>query len=289
MKHRFTAGELSRLSGISKQTILFYDKKGILKPQFTDEKNGYRYYSADQLELLDSILMLKEMGLSLEEIRNFLEKRTGNDALFLMRKQLSDIHNKIQHLQLVEKRLSRKVLSLEDYYANREEVVFLQHAKAEILAVEKVHYPGSPSTTASQADKVSPDYQQDLLAQDIAVKKLLTKAKKDHYPYFYQQGAMVLLDLLKQRQYLRASFVFLPLEKNCSKADCLIKPPGLYAHYYFTGPYTKIGSGYQYLLSEIEKQGYQTSGYSYEYCILDSLTNSESEEYVTLIQLPVFK
>ena len=50
MEHRFTAGEIAKLSGLSKQTILFYDKKGILKPDYVDPDNGYRYYSADQLD-----------------------------------------------------------------------------------------------------------------------------------------------------------------------------------------------------------------------------------------------
>ena len=42
MEHRFTAGEIAKLSGLSKQTILFYDKKGILKPDYVDPDNGYR-------------------------------------------------------------------------------------------------------------------------------------------------------------------------------------------------------------------------------------------------------
>ena len=76
MEHRFTAGEIAKLSGLSKQTILFYDKKGILKPDYVDPDNGYRYYSADQLDFLDNISMLKEIGLSLDEIRTFMEQQT---------------------------------------------------------------------------------------------------------------------------------------------------------------------------------------------------------------------
>lgn len=81
MKHRFTAGEMAKLSGLSKQTILFYDKKGILKPEYVDPDNGYRYYSADQLDFLDNISMLKEIGLSLDEIRTFMEQRTRDLSL----------------------------------------------------------------------------------------------------------------------------------------------------------------------------------------------------------------
>lgn len=40
MQHRFTAGELAKLSGLSRQAILFYDKKGILKPDYVNPENG---------------------------------------------------------------------------------------------------------------------------------------------------------------------------------------------------------------------------------------------------------
>lgn len=88
MEHRFTAGEMAKLSGLSKQTILFYDKKGILKPDYVDPDNGYRYYSADQLDFLDNISMLKEIGLSLDEIRTFMEQRTRDYAVSSMEEQL---------------------------------------------------------------------------------------------------------------------------------------------------------------------------------------------------------
>ena len=62
MKLRFTTGELARLHGVSKQTLIFYDKAGVFCPREKDPHNGYRYYTEDQLELLDHILMLKDMN-----------------------------------------------------------------------------------------------------------------------------------------------------------------------------------------------------------------------------------
>ena len=88
MKLRFTTGELARLHGVSKQTLIFYDKAGVFCPREKDPHNGYRYYTEDQLELLDHILMLKDMGMSLQDIRAFLtlpdmggtETPAGNSA-----------------------------------------------------------------------------------------------------------------------------------------------------------------------------------------------------------------
>ena len=75
MDVRFTVGEMAALNGISKQTLIFYDKQGVLKPKYQDNKNRYRYYTADQLEQLDSILILRELGLPLREIKRHMDNR----------------------------------------------------------------------------------------------------------------------------------------------------------------------------------------------------------------------
>ena len=277
MQYHFTAGELAALAGLSKQTILFYDKKGILNPDYVNPKNGYRYYTADQLDLLDNISMLKEIGLSLEEIRSFMENRTKDYTLTLMEEQLLSIHMKIRHLKTIEKQLAWKAQTLRNFSAAEKEVSLIRHEKPEILAAEAVDFSKRGEGTDEE----------DLMAQNIAVKKLMTKAKREQFPYFYQQGAFIPLKELEKGRCLRASHVFLPLMKRCSKAFCLIKPPGLYAHYYFEGRYTESGKAYHTLFSELSEKGMTPVSGSYEYCILDSLTTSDCKRYVTAIEIQV--
>ena len=45
MKKYFTIGEMSKLHNISIETLRHYDRFGILKPEYINEKTGYRYYS----------------------------------------------------------------------------------------------------------------------------------------------------------------------------------------------------------------------------------------------------
>ena len=52
-KNLFTIGELADYQNISRQTLIFYDKTGLFKPACVDPKNGYRYYSAGQLDDLN--------------------------------------------------------------------------------------------------------------------------------------------------------------------------------------------------------------------------------------------
>lgn len=57
-KEYYTAGELAKLFGIPKQTMFYYDKMGLLTPEFV-AKNGYRYYAMPQYLTLEIILFLR--------------------------------------------------------------------------------------------------------------------------------------------------------------------------------------------------------------------------------------
>ena len=63
----FRIGEFSRIAQVSGRLLRYYDEIGLLSPEFTDPQTGYRYYSAHQLPRLNRILVLKELGLSLEQ------------------------------------------------------------------------------------------------------------------------------------------------------------------------------------------------------------------------------
>ena len=70
-----TTGELAKLMGITKETLFHYDEIGLFRPAVV-MKNGYRYYEVSQMELLDAILLLKELRMPLKEIQELLGKRS---------------------------------------------------------------------------------------------------------------------------------------------------------------------------------------------------------------------
>ena len=73
MKNMFSIGEVSKCQNISKQTLIFYDKIGLFQPAYVDPNNGYRYYSANQIDYLDTILIMKKIGFSLSEIKKHMQ------------------------------------------------------------------------------------------------------------------------------------------------------------------------------------------------------------------------
>jgi DNA-binding transcriptional MerR regulator len=69
----FSIGDFSRIARVSCRLLRYYDELGLLKPAAIERDTNYRYYTANQLPRLNRILVLKELGFTLEEIGRVIE------------------------------------------------------------------------------------------------------------------------------------------------------------------------------------------------------------------------
>lgn len=105
-KNYIKIGQMSRMFGISKQTLHYYDKIGIFSPKVVGE-NGYRLYKYEQCLQLASILYLKKMGFTLshiQEIKNDLNLTSYRESLVDQYQILEDEVSRIQETQRAMKR-----------------------------------------------------------------------------------------------------------------------------------------------------------------------------------------
>ena len=98
MNQYFTTGEFAKLWGVKKQTLFHYDEIGIFKPAIK-KPNGYRYYSYQQFEVFGVISVLKEMGMSLQEIKTYLDSRSPEQLIHLFSQKIDQIDREIEHLK----------------------------------------------------------------------------------------------------------------------------------------------------------------------------------------------
>lgn len=75
-----TSGEMARKAGVSQKAIRLYDEKGLLKPTEYSEGN-YRLYDDAALQILEKIVALKQIGFSLEEIRDNLKSGEASSGI----------------------------------------------------------------------------------------------------------------------------------------------------------------------------------------------------------------
>lgn len=118
----FRIGEFSQIARVSGRLLRYYDSIGLLRPQRIDPETGYRYYSAGQLQQLNRILALKELGLSLGQIARMLDERISaaeiRGMLALKKAELEQsLAAEAARLRQIESRLTQieQQGSLEDY------------------------------------------------------------------------------------------------------------------------------------------------------------------------------
>ena len=70
-----TIGQFAALHGINKKTLMWYDEIGLFSPVVVNSENGYRYYNYYQSSILETILLLRELDVSIAEIQAFMQNR----------------------------------------------------------------------------------------------------------------------------------------------------------------------------------------------------------------------
>jgi MerR family transcriptional activator of bmr gene len=97
----FSIGQVSRIKGITRKALRFYDKIGLLRPSYTNPGNGYRYYSIEQFVQMDIIKALRGIDVSPTEIRTMLTKGSTDELMGFLDSQKRSATAKIGDLRRI--------------------------------------------------------------------------------------------------------------------------------------------------------------------------------------------
>lgn len=99
MKHGFTISEFAKLRDININSLRYYEKIGVLVPAYTDPKTGYRYYTPDQLSILDAILLCISLDIPLKQLSEYKDEDSYllNEKLYEKGQELAK--EKIKYIQ----------------------------------------------------------------------------------------------------------------------------------------------------------------------------------------------
>lgn len=109
INRKLSISEMAQIHDISRQTLIYYDKIDLFKPEIIDEKNGYRYYSTLQIPLLREICFLRSIGMSLEDIRKSNSYNNSESTIELLESQYAKINKEIDKLESQKKMIAKRV------------------------------------------------------------------------------------------------------------------------------------------------------------------------------------
>lgn len=97
----YKISEISKKTGLSAYTLRFYDQKGLL-PFVVRDENGRRHFKDEDLEFLSIITCLKDTGMQLSEIKQFVEWSMNGDPTYKKRLDFFTEHKKEVEKQLAQ-------------------------------------------------------------------------------------------------------------------------------------------------------------------------------------------
>lgn len=108
-------GKMAKMNRISIPTLRLYDERGLLKPRYIDPETGYRYYDINQNARLDVIVYMKELGMSLAEIEQALQKEDITIIEELLAQKNEQLHEQMRQIKARHDAVERAIQSIERY------------------------------------------------------------------------------------------------------------------------------------------------------------------------------
>lgn len=269
-KNKFKIGEFSRLNRITVKTLRHYEEIGLLKPNEVDCWTGYRHYDVSQFQKLSTILYLKKLHFSLEEIRDMFE-----DGL------------EMPSADVVKKKLDSCSQEEKDLKWRRKELENLENNIRRGIKMEKVIIKTLPAVTIASYRKIIKTYAElgALCVNVIGPEMRRCGCTCDTVSYCYTfEHDKEHKDRDIDVEYCEA--VDKPFTESGTlkcKAIPEVKTAATIEHrggYDFQESVTGI-------MNYIEEHGYRITGYP-RFCYIDGAWNKEDEaDWLTEIQVPV--
>jgi effector-binding domain-containing protein len=270
MKNRFSIGEMAKLHNTTIKTLRYYDEIDLLKPIHTERNNGYRYYSTEQFEQLNTINYLKELGFSLKEIKKHLDHRDIEGFVYLLEEQKRLTEEKIKELERINRRFQNRIKDIKIARKIKElEVPFIKEKKERRIVRLMESISSEPEL-------------------EISLRRLESLSNMSSSIFIGGVGLTININNILNSKFNEYNSIFILVEDNDIQNPLVTTlPEGKYICIYYNGNHNNSPEHYKSLLNFIKDNGFQVIGDSIERTIIDHYISGSKEDYLTEIQIPI--
>ncbi len=262
-----TIGQFAALHGINKKTLMWYDEIGLFRPAAINPENGYRCYNYHQSPVLETILLLRELDVSITEIQHFMQNRSAENLRNLLDEKIAELDLQLMHLQAVRKTVSNHRQNM---------YTLLSMDLSQISIVEK-----------EKRCLVTVDIEKDITFEKEV--ELIT-AQTSNYQlgrlHDASYGSMIPVESIQKGDFDNYTKLFIEIPLLAHKSGLHIQPKGKYLRAFHKGDWNKIPLRYQDILDYARREGLTLYGYSYEKGI-NEMVIDHMEDYIMQIEIPL--
>lgn len=270
----FKIGEFSKLTQVPIKTLRYYDSIDLFKPSEVDQFTGYRYYVASQMPRLNRILVLKDLGFSLEQVRKMLDEGLSAEELRgMLRMQHAEVERNVIEEQARLARIASRLRQIE--------------REGKMTGYDVVVKKVEPMLVVGIRDVV-PNYQSmgelwGELAQAVQAQGIqpIGPSIAKYFDDSYKES-----DVDVEAMFPVASGS-VPEDSRATvhELEAIEEMAVIVRH----GDYSDFTEQYQQLMTWITDNGYEIAGYNREIYLQGPESGVDPSDYVTEIQFPVRK
>lgn len=264
----YTTGEFAKLCKVTKETLFYYDKIGLLKPESIAE-NNYRYYSFDQYFIMDMISVLKETGTSLKEIQSYMSKKSPEHYLHLMTQKRQALIEEQKKLERMQRSLESAINATQKGLSSHCQVPYLEEQAEEYFILTPATQPYTDTGYLKTITEHLSYCEQHAISIEFSVGSVLS----------YTQ--------LQKGQFSSFAYISSKIPHYTPLDRIHVKPAGTYAVIEHKGFYDTLYESYQLLISFIQLHHLRITGNSYENDLLNYVTTDKESDYVIRVEIPV--
>lgn len=268
----FSVSELAALGNVSRQTILYYDKHNLLKPNFIDD-NGYRYYHFKEYLMLEIILNFRKLGMSVDEIKAYIAAKSPQALDEILKAKTCEYESTIRKLQCL--------------------IADISKVRADLAKIP-TYQPGSIGITEQK--------QETLILSTLVDKKLPIKTRiqtlgtfnlpvyrSNHFKACKVSWIITAEDFLngecRQKRYYCS-----PASIDATNKNRLVLPAGRYLTYIFQGAFQPQSAKiHDTIIQYLQKQHLRIAGPIKITSIKDFWTANTRAEYISMLSVIIKK
>ncbi|MGP4042493.1 MerR family transcriptional regulator [Gracilibacillus sp. D59] len=264
----FTTGEFAKLCKVNKQTLFYYDQIGLLSPVYKNEK-GYRYYSIRQLELFTVISLLKDLGMSLPDIRRYVEHKSPEKFLSIMYQQKEKVAKQRMEIEMKEKMIDAQIELMNT---------------ASNLNFDQVKVERLPEQTFYLSKNIENITDEEFFG---VFSDFLDELYKYHLDTGHPIGGLTKREQMLKGEFTNYSYLYIKQPHPTKDNPYFKTVQGDFLIGYHVGEDKKIHHTYERLLSELDRLNLDMGNYALEEYIYDTVVKDSEEQYVTKIMIHV--
>ncbi len=269
-------GKMAEMNHITVATLRLYDEMNLLKPRYIDEMTGYRYYDISQNARLDMIAYMKELGMSLAEIQDVLEKEDITLIETILVKKNEQLYEQMRELKARHNAVERAIASIERYRKSPTKgTISLEY-------IDRRYTYGQPCTDNF--------YEKDIVAFEKELLSLRQTLSDQGFSqvHSYNVGTSITEENFLQEKFIpQDTFIFVNYKDKLNNPDVKVLDSGMFACIYLDSFDEEIEYAKK-LLEFCKERNWLISGdYICEVLTEFNVFDSEKRNMFLRLQVPV--